>query len=269
MTKTSSSSIRSWFSWGILVVLFSTACWFLSQWQFSRQEEVHAANQRISANYDSEPVALEELLTSTQNWDKALEFRPAVVSGAYLPEQNFLIRNRPYDAYPGFLQLVAFETDGGSIFWVERGWLPTGSKSDSPDSIPSVDDNHRQITVRLRTAEPKLDRSAPQGQLPSIDLVAASAGLESNSIYTQAYGRLVREEPKLETGRAMAKPDLSDGNHLSYAFQWILFGVMALGAVIWTLYQERRRKKGLPPRKLKSLNRDKDAEAEDQILNKL
>jgi len=230
---------------------------------------VHSANLRISANYEAEPVALEELLAVGQSWAKEFEFRPINLSGSYLVEHQYLIRNRPYDANPGFLQLVAFETDGGKIIWVERGWLPTGSKTDSPDSIPSVDKAHRQITIRLRPAEPKLDRTAPQGQLPSIDLVAASAGLDANATYLQAYGRLAREEPKLQTGLAFAKPDLSDGNHLSYAFQWILFGLMAIGAVLWTLSQERRRRKGLPPRKLKSLNRDKDAEAEDQILNRL
>jgi hypothetical protein len=48
--------------------------------------------------------------------------------------------------------------------------------------------------------------------------------------------------------------------------QWILFGLMAIGAVFWTISQERRRKQGLAPRKLKILNRDKDAEVEDKIL---
>jgi len=269
MMKRRGNSLRSWFSWGLLVVLFSTACWFLSQWQFSRQEEVHSANLRISANYDATPVALEQILTSNAPWDKTLEYRPVLVTGSYLPTKNFLIRNRPYDSNPGFLQLVAFATDDGSVIWVERGWLPTGSKSDSPDTVPALDDAHRQITIRLRPAEPKLDRTAPAGQLPSIDLKAASSSLESNSIYTQAYGRLAQEDPKLDRGLAIAKPDLSDGNHLSYAFQWILFGLMAIGAVFWTLAQENRRRKGLPPRKLKSLNRDKDAEVEDRIINGL
>jgi cytochrome oxidase assembly protein ShyY1 len=86
------------------------------------------------------------------------------------------------------------------------------------------------------------------------------------NVYTQSYGRLVTEYPELPTGQKLAKPELSEGNHLSYAMQWILFGLMAIGAVFWTISQERRRKQGLPPRKLKILNRDKDAEVEDKIL---
>ncbi len=258
--------IPSWLKWLVLVIAFTTACWFLSQWQFSRQAEVVAKNNLIEANYSAEPVELEDLLSPDQEWSSSLEFRSVTLEGQYVPEQSFIVRNRPYNAYPGFLQLVAFKSDNGTLVWVERGWLPTGSESDTPDSIPQVDDEPRQIKIRLRPAEPDLDRTAPQGQLSSIYLDAISQSLGPD-VYTQAYGRLVSETPELDRGQPIAKPSLSEGNHLSYALQWILFGLMAIGAVLWTLSQERRRKAGLPPRKLRILNRDKDAEVEDEILS--
>lgn len=261
-----SRPIRTWLSWLFLVVIFTTACIFLSKWQFDRQAEVVQTNYRVAASYAADPIALEELLTVDQSWDAALEFRSVVVTGQYIPEQSYLVRNRPYNAYPGFLQLVAFESDGGDMIWVERGWLPTGSKSDSPDDVPLVDSKNHQLTLRLRPAEPTLDRTAPAGQLSSIDLKTASFLLSDSNVYTQAYGRLITEFPELPSGEQIAKPELSEGNHLSYAMQWILFALMAIGAVFWTISQERRRKLGLPPRKLKLLNRDKDAEVEDKIL---
>ena len=78
---------------------------------------------------------------------------------------------------------------------------------------------------------------------------------------------MISESPELPKGEPIGKPELSEGNHLSYAMQWILFGLMALGAVIWTLSQERRRKQGLPPRRIRMLNRDKDGEVEDELLS--
>lgn len=251
--------------WGLLVIAFITACWSLSQWQFDRQAEVVAKNKLIEANYNSAPQEIGEVLLPDQPWKSALEYRSVSVSGQYLPEQIFLVRNRPMNAYPGFLQLVAFRTDSGTVIWVERGWLPTGSISDTPDDIPQVDAKVRTLQLRLRPAEPELDRTAPAGQLSSIYLGEISSKVDGD-VYTQAYGRLVSESPALPTGEKIAKPSLSEGNHLSYALQWILFGLMAIGAVLWTLVQERRRKAGLPPRKLRILNRDKDAEIEDQLL---
>jgi hypothetical protein len=266
MMSASKRPISTWLGWLTLVLVFTTACVFLSKWQFDRQAEVVATNSRIASSYAAEPRVLEEILAIDQTWNSALEFRSVLVSGQYIPDQSYLVRNRPYNAYPGFLQLVAFQTDGGSVIWVERGWLPTGSKSDSPDEVPAVDSTHRQLTLRLRPSEPALDRTAPPGQLSSINLESASSELVETDIFTQAYGRLISEYPELPTGQKIGKPELSEGNHLSYAMQWILFGLMAIGAVLWTISQERRRKQGLPPRRLKMLNRDKDAEVEDKIL---
>lgn len=260
-TRQSSTVIR----WGLLFVAFITACWFLSQWQFDRQAEVVSKNKLIEANYNAESMNIADVLKPNQLWDSNLEYRSVSVNGQYLPEQSFLVRNRPLNAYPGFLQLVAFRTDSGSVIWVERGWLPTGSVSDTPDDIPPVDAQARTLQLRLRPAEPQLDRTAPAGQLSSIYLGKISLYVDGD-VYTQAYGRLVSESPALPTGEKIAKPNLSEGNHLSYALQWILFGLMAIGAVLWTLSQERRRKAGLPPRKLRILNRDKDAEVEDKLL---
>lgn len=259
------AAITRWLTWISLATVFATACWFLSQWQFSRAEEVQSANEIVLSNYDRTPVALEELLPQTATWEKTLEYRQVKVSGNYLPEHTFLIRNRPNAGYPGFLQIVAFRTDSETVIWIERGWLPTGNKQDSPDLVPAVDQTHREITVRLRPTEPKLDRDAPAGYLPSIDLISASASL-SGPVYTQAYGRLVTEFPELPKGEPMPMPELNQGNHLSYAMQWLLFALMAFGAVYWTISQDRRRAAGLAPRKLKFLTKDADAEEEDKLL---
>jgi cytochrome oxidase assembly protein ShyY1 len=259
-------TLTRWLSWISLATIFSIACWFLSQWQFARAAEVDRANAIVLANYNSTPVPLEELLTPNSKWDSELEYRQVVVSGQYLPAASYLIRNRPNSGNPGFLQLTAFQTDSENIIWVERGWLPTGNNQDSPDQVPQVDTIHRQVILRLRPTEPKLDRGAPTGQLPSIDLPAASALLDNQVVFTQSYGRLVSESPTLSRGLPLPMPELNQGNHLSYAMQWILFALMAIGAVYWTILQDRRRSQGLAPRKLKLLTRDKDAEAEDQLF---
>lgn len=268
MKANNRAHLARWGSWFLIAAIFSVACWFLSQWQFSRQDEVSRANGIINKNYALDSTALEEVLQLNQSWTPQLEFRAVTLSGKYLPGKTFLVRNRPFDGNPGFLQIAAFKTDSGSIFWVERGWLPTGTKQDAPDNIPQLNDEQRSLTVRLRPTEKPDSRQAPSGQLPNIDLEKASASLADQKIYLQAYGRLVAESPELDRGQDLGKPQLSEGNHLSYAFQWIIFGLMAFGAVIWNIGQDRRRMSGQAPRKLASLNRDVDGEIEDKILEK-
>ena len=265
---TRKAHLARWTSWLLTAVVFSIACWFLSQWQFARQQEVVTANQIINKNFDLPPVPISQLLQLNDEWDSNLEFRPVELTGKYLADSSLLVRNRPYDGQPGFLQLVAFELTSSETIWIERGWLPTGLNQDAPDAIPEVDQLQRQVIIRLRPSEVKDRRDAPVGQLPNIDIPRASASLPATQIYQQAYGRLVSEQPEMGRGVDIGKPQLSEGNHLSYAFQWIIFGLMAFGAVFWNISQDRRRLRGQMPRKLASLNRDKDAEVEDQILEK-
>jgi cytochrome oxidase assembly protein ShyY1 len=262
----SRARITRWLSWISLATVFAIACWFLSQWQFARAAEVQKANEIVLQNYNSKPVVLKELLTPNSTWNPKLEYRQVIATGHYLKKHVFLIRNRPFEGNPGFLQLVAFQTDSQNIIWVERGWLPTGNLQDAPDYVPEINDTHRQLTLRLRPTEPKLDRGAPLGQLPSIDLITANSTITTLPKYSQAYGRLVTEFPKLSAGATMPMPELNEGNHLSYAMQWILFALMALGALYWTIAQDRRRVAGLEPRRIKLLTKDRDAEAEDELL---
>jgi len=264
--KTDSRLIQ-WGSWIALATVFSIACWFLSQWQFARQKEVVAANNIIIKNYDADPVPIEKILKAKDPWRKTLEFKPVSLTGQYIPFDEYLVRNRPNNGNPGFLQLVAFKTFSNNIFWVDRGWLPTGSKSDKPDLVPALDEKTRTIVVRLRANEAPNGRTAPLRELPNIDLSLASKDIETDNVYLQGYGRLVSETSPLARGADLGKPDLTEGNHLSYALQWLAFALMAFGAVFWNISQDRRRRAGLKGRKLKILTKDKDAEIEDELLD--
>ena len=264
----SQSKLVQWGSWVALATVFSIACWFLSQWQFARQKEVVTANNIILENYDAKPIPLNQVLQIHDQWKKTLEFKPVSLTGQYIPFDQYLVRNRPNNGNPGFLQLVAFKTTDNTIIWVDRGWLPTGSKTDRPDSVPAIDEKTRTIVLRLRANEPSNGRTAPIGELPNINLPLASKDITTKNVYLQSYGRLVSETSPLTRGADLGEPDLTEGNHLSYAFQWLAFALMAFGAVFWNISQDRRRRAGLSGRKLKMLTRDKDAEIEDELLDK-
>jgi hypothetical protein len=65
----------------------------------------------------------------------------------------------------------------------------------------------------------------------------------------------------------MPKPSLNEGNHLSYAIQWIIFGLMAFGAFIWAYRNDRRllaeQRGEIPKRTRRQGQAERDAEFED------
>ena len=262
-------TIRRWAPWLVFVVVFAIATTLLSWWQFSRREEKVQKIDLVIANYDSQAVDLAEIEWSFDAAGNPLnEWRSVKVTGHYLSDQTLLVRNRPLSGSAGFLQLVPFELVSGEILIVERGWLRAGSDITKPESNPLPDQIGRDLVVRLRPSEPDLGKDDVPGQVASIDLNAIREKVSPNVI-SSYYGRLVTENPACnELPVAMPKPSLDEGNHLSYALQWLLFGIMAFAAFIWAYRNDRRiqlEAKGLlKPKEKRQTQADLDAVFEDQ-----
>jgi len=261
---------KRWLVWLLVASLFAVACVFLSQWQFNRRAEAVAKIELIAANFDGSAVAITEL-ADLNDFDLANEWRPVVLDGNFLSEKAVLVRNRPYNGNAGFLQVVPFQLVTGEVVAVETGWLPTGSQNDEPDVIPRPSSERVEIIARIRPAEPTLDRDAPQGQIATINIESLISKVQiSEPVYKSVYVRLAESYNDSELPRVQAKPQLTEGNHLSYALQWILFALMAFGALWWAIWQERQIRRmeldpNFKPKRRKQIG-DDDKAAEDGIV---
>jgi cytochrome oxidase assembly protein ShyY1 len=261
---------KRWIVWLLVASIFSVACVFLAQWQFDRRSEAVAKINLIAANFDMPPVPISEL-TDLNNFDLANEWRPVALDGKFLSDKAVLVRNRPYNGNAGFLQVVPFQLSTGEVVAVETGWLPTGSENDEPDLIPLPNSENVEVIARIRPAEPTLNRDAPQGQIATINIESLISKVQLREpVYTSVYVRLAESYNNADLPKVQAKPQLTEGNHLSYAFQWILFAMMAFGALWWAIRQERQIKKmeldpTFKPKRRKQIG-DEDKAAEDGIL---
>ena len=234
------TSWKRWFTWLLVAILFAIACVFLSKWQFARRAEVVAKNALISTNYPKPPVPI-ETLASVSGFDSNLEWRPVQLSGHYVQGSGQLVRNKPYGGNQGFLQVAFFQTADLKMYLVDRGWLPTGSSNNVPDNVPNLPSGDLNIVARLRSAEPTNGKSASDGLLPSVtpSLAAGQSGIKE-PIAQGYYLRLASETPPSAKAPMLeAMPELSEGNHLSYAIQWIIFAVLAFVTLGYFVKQER------------------------------
>ena len=260
--------------WGVylaVAIAFAVACAFLAQWQFDRNESRTAQIALVEANYDRAPVALDELIGDDGALDPADEWRQVSLRGHYVIEDRLLVRNRPHGGTRAYEVVVPFETEGGRVLIVNRGWVAPG-EGDEPDAVAEPVAGTIDIVVRLRPGEPlpQSGRGAPEGQVPTIHLpsIAEVAGAAT---LTEVYGQLVSEDPAAGTALGdYAKPTEDPGPHLSYAIQWILFALMGFVFIAYVIRTEvtRRREElsGVPMPSRRARRRDRDAEAEDALL---
>ncbi len=265
---------RRWSAYLALTIVFALACGLLSWWQWARRAETAAENQRVERNYDAEAVPIDEVLPRLDAWDDDDEWTRVELRGEYLGDETVLVRNRVLGGTPGFEQLVPFRLDDGTVVVVDRGWLPVGNGEHSvPDVVPAPPEGEVTVIARLRGSEPELPgRTAPEGQISSIDVPAIVAGLGGDA-YTGAYAVVGSEDPSVEPMPAAApRPEEDEGMHLSYALQWIAFGVLAFVGLLWAWRRERRIA-ALPEEEQAAARAPKrrhdDADAEDAILDRL
>lgn len=267
------TGLRRWGGYLALVIVFAIACGLLSWWQWSRRAEAVAEVDRIVANYDAAPVPLGDRIDALDAWDEDAEWAPVELRGEYLSDQAVLVRNRPHASGSGYEQLVPLLLDDGSVFVVDRGWLPNGATIDGPDDVPQPPEGEVTVVARLKQGEPTLlGRSAPEGQVATINLptIAEFVGLPT---YTGAYGLLASEDPSAAVLPApAAKPDEDEGPHLSYALQWIAFGILAFVGLVWA-YRREKRIAALPAEEQAAARaprlRSEDTDEEDAILDRI
>lgn len=264
----SKRDLRRWSGWLSLVVVFAVACGFLSNWQFNRRQEALIAMQQLDANYASVPVSLDALAT-TNSYDSRNDWRNVTMQGHYLAANALLVRNRPLDGQPGFLQLVPFQLDTGEIVAVERGWVSSDDKYNAPETTPLPSANEQSVSGHVRAAEPTLGRTAPAGQLPTINInaMAKAVGFKDRD-FSKLYVRMSSESSPMATApKMLEKPQLDEGNHLSYALQWILFALMAGAALFWGIKKEREALSAIVKTSRRRKVGQDDAEFEDRQLS--
>ena len=265
------SSWRRYLAWLLLVCLFAVSCALLSRWQFDRRAQVVEVINTIDTNYDKTPKPLESVLSSLfQPLSAQEQWLPVVVKGHYLPESTTLVRNRSLGGNPGFEMLVPFLTIKNTVIIIDRGWIATGNTHDYPDHIPKTSSVTLTLVGRLMPSEPALNRTAPAGQIPSIYLPAL-ATMNSAQTYINAYLLLDHESIALSQAKVLPRPSFGEGNHLSYAIQWIIFGLLAFGTLFWAVRKEIQfhraaNEPGFVIKQKRKSETDKDAEVEDNLL---
>jgi cytochrome oxidase assembly protein ShyY1 len=256
--------LRRWGGYLALVIVFAVACGLLSSWQWSRRAEAVAEIAKVEANYDAPPAQLGELLPELDSADDAVEWRPVELTGEYLVDEQLLVRNRPPDSSAGFELLVPLRLADGTVFIVDRGWIPAGATVETADDVPEPPGGEVTVIVRLKPGEPEIPgRGAPDGQLATVRLQDV-ADLVGEPTYTGMYGLLVSEDPSPAGSPLPAvRPVDDEGPHLSYALQWIAFGILAFVGLIWAVRRERTIAAGGVITK----RRERDADVEDAILD--
>jgi cytochrome oxidase assembly protein ShyY1 len=214
----------------VLIPLFVLA----SSWQFDRLEQKRLRNSVVSEAQSRPAQPLVELVGEAVLPD--VRWRQVTAEGQFVQGQDVLIRRKFRDNSPGYWVVSPLQLRDGRLMPVVRGWIPTGRDALTPPEFNGPPSGEVSLSGRLNVSDTRTrprptdlpaahwDALTPaefpwrtsQGSALIIDGV-----IEAITIPNQGLGPLIDPVP-------VAAPDLGEGPHLSYAWQWRIFVLLAL-----------------------------------------
>jgi len=234
-----------WIAFVLVVIAFAVACYtLLAPWQFRRNAERSVENTQIAASFANPPRPLAELVPAGSAPSPSLAWRQASVRGEYLAGDEAVVRLRTVLGRPAFEVLTAFRTDDGRVVAVDRGYVRPGEDRQVTEYPPAPGGTVTLVgRIQLDESDPQHRASFTSGghrQLYAADsqLLAAAVGTP----VSPGYLELLDGQPG-GLG-VLPLPDSDSGPFLSYAWQWLTFGAMALFGLGYFIRLELLQRRG-------------------------
>jgi len=217
-----------WIAFHLLCLLGVVLMVNLSMWQFGRLSERREFNSEVRQRSALETVNISELDLSDP---LAVQWRSAGAIGTYDPSEQVLILNRSQNGVAGLNVVTPLILDDGRAILVNRGFI---GLSETPPSAP-LGTVRVLGTVQIseqRTSGQATQASGEQSEFFRLDI----ARIEQQIDYELLPVALVAKASEPGEGPTIAPispPELSQGPHLSYAIQWLIFSIAVI--VGWVL----------------------------------
>jgi len=227
-----------WIAFHVLVFGSIALMIWLAFWQLDRLDQRQAFNDLVTEQVEQPAVPLEELLAEAGDDPRSIEWRQAIVTGTYLPDQVIWF-NRSQDGIAGDNVLSALVTDDDTTVIVNRGFVALGSE------VPAAPSIETEVLARVRVPQSRqrgeltdaANSDAPITEVRRIDLDQLAAQLPGDvaPVYLDLIDAIPAPGP--EDPLPVPAPSLDEGPHLSYAAQWFIFSMCVLAG--WVLAVRR------------------------------
>ncbi|MCY4293677.1 MAG: SURF1 family protein [Acidimicrobiaceae bacterium] len=196
----------------------------LGLWQLRRLDDRRVANTTIAAAIAAEPVDIAAYLDS---FGVPPDHTAIAAAGSYLAGAEVRIANRSSGGQPGFWLATPLQLQDGRIVAVVRGWAPRralaglDARSVAAPSGPAVVAGLAFGSVPGGRVAEVAAGEAPEISQMDLARFEEVTGLDTEDVWI----RLRAQSPPQPDGlpAPVPDPDLGEGPHLSYAFQWFFF----------------------------------------------
>jgi len=244
-----------WLLSHLFVVVLVAAFVAAGLWQVERLGQRQDTNERVTDRLDT-VVTLQDAVATSGLIADELDFRRVQITGNYDNDREVLIANRSREGVSGFWMWTVFVTDDGNEVVVNRGFIDRATVLELEDpgifsqALGESSDLTLQGFLRLGDLDARLSEDQTQLTRPDATVAKELLGVQS-SLPDEIYLQLEAQDPERLSGLPIRVPlpDLSDGPHRSYAFQWFTFatiGIVGYGLLLRRISRGDQRSGDVP-----------------------
>ncbi|MFD6951893.1 hypothetical protein A6A08_15695 [Nocardiopsis sp. TSRI0078] len=226
----------------LVLVIVPSFVW-LGFWQLDRWEQRSASVRLQQGNLAAAPVPVAELTGVGENVRPADRWRTVEATGTWDTERELLLRNRDGSGGVGFHVLTPLVTEEGPAVLVNRGWVERGETALDQPEVPPAPEGTVEVAGRIHYSETEENTGLsnrdglPEGQIMMVDVDMIAGGLPY-PVYG-GYVELTDQEPVPDPApEPVALHELDSGMSLSYAVQWWVFTLVAVGGWVFLVRRE-------------------------------
>lgn len=211
-----------WLGLLALAIAFAVLAGLLGMWQWSRTQDVLAAERAARA----EPVDIREVVVDGELPSESIG-RPVWAIGEYIPGQ-LLIRDRECVGQSGFWVLTPLRLESGEVLGVLRGCVPS---TDDPATVPTM--GALAVSGIVHPDERFYADAAPADGV-GLAVRTADAGWSGSVI--PGFLMLTTQDPAAGPQPMLVPATTQTGDaafplqNFFYAIQWWVFALFGFGA---------------------------------------
>lgn len=214
-----------WIALHVLIGALVAVMVNLGFWQLHRLDERKALNARVTEQVSAPVADFADVVTGDVAAD-AVEWRLVRVQGTYVTDEMVLIVNRSQNGAAGRDVVMPLVLADGRKVLVNRGFIPL------TENVPESPSGEIVVIGHLRPSQKRSGLGAidsSEGTLAEMQRIdIARIDQQTAGTLEDMYVQLVESSPAETRLSVVPLPDITNGPHLSYAFQWFFFSAVAL-----------------------------------------
>jgi len=216
-----------WIGLALFALVVVVVCVRLGLWQLDRLEGRREFNDRYAAGLAAAPLPLDDLIRD----GGALAYRRATAIGRYDPEHEVILYGRTLDGQAGNHVLTPLMLADGRAIVVDRGWVPF-EMDEPPVASAAPPTGAVEVGGTLFAPQPGGAGAIQVGEDRVTTVRTVDVGAIGRDVPYELVPWFLQLRSQTPTSGELPVPaplpQLTEGPHLSYAFQWFAFATIAV-----------------------------------------